>query len=129
MGSSRPGNNQTQVVIGDDPSDTVNFVVDREIFWVSKSHNEVVEWFCVRNQNGHVHGSPNPCFTVRFNKLNGSPFAHPDPSNPSYTSDSTGYAVSNPVKHTVSPDSNRLYGYTIEAIGKNPLDPGGGVKG
>ena len=119
MGSSRPGMNQAQVVIGDHPSNSRKFVVDRETFWVSKSQKEVAEWFCVRK---HQHGQHYPCFTVTFNKPNGSPF-----NSPSFTSDGTGYVASDGIK--VNPDENKIYGYVVQAHGKDDLDPGGGVKG
>jgi len=118
MGTSRPGTNQSQVVIGDHSSDPRKLEVDRQTFWVSKSQNEVAEWFCARN---HHHGLHYPCFSVTFNK-NGSPFECPGP----FTSDSNGYAVSDKI---VVPPSAKIYEYVVQAHGKDDLDPGGGVKG
>jgi len=113
MGSSRPGTNQFQVVIGDHPSNPRKFVVDREVFWVSKSQLEVVQWFCVRK---HQHGHPYPCFSVTFNKANGSPFT----PHFSFTSDSSGCAMSTAINSSINPDDTKIYEYVIEAVGKDP---------
>jgi hypothetical protein len=107
-----------QVEIKDHPSDPKKLAVPgTDPFWVSKSQNEVAEWYCKRTQQNHQHG-PN-CFTVRFDK-NGSPFA----SNV-FTSDNNGKAISNDI--VVEPGSI-IYQYRIQATGKDDLDPGGGVK-
>jgi hypothetical protein len=100
------------VVIDLDPSG--NIVVHPDHFWVHKSDDEEVKWYCSIE---HKHGDENhPCFTVDFSK-NDSPFSnwhfegHRTPS---------GCAIVQP--------SAAVYKYTVSIPGKVPLDPGGGVK-
>jgi hypothetical protein len=103
---------QVVVLIGLDQDGEI--VVHPKKFWVHKSENDEVEWFCFRK---HDHNDPDDaCFTVNFNK-NGSPF-----STSTFTSDHprSGLPVVGP--------SPREYGYTV-TVGLKTLDPGGGVKG
>jgi hypothetical protein len=105
-----------QVVIKDHPSNPRKLQVPgKDPFWVSKSKKEVAEWFCQRN---HQHGQN--CFTVKFDKQNGSPFR-----SAVFTSDNNGTAVSDEI--VVGP-GNTIYEYRIQALGKDDLDPGGGVQ-
>jgi len=96
--------------------------VSRKLFWVSKSQKDLLQWFCQRGEvePGHVHGKDSPCFTVIFDK-DGTPFESSD-----FTSNDRGYACSDNV--VVEPNEARLYHYRIIMKGKEPLDPGGGVK-
>jgi hypothetical protein len=92
--------------------------VSRETFWVSKSKMEVAEWFCLMK---HVHGKD--CFTVEFDKEDGSPF-----TSDTFTSDENGYRASDYVKGILTPDPKKTYKYTI-TVGSETLDPKGGVRG
>jgi hypothetical protein len=96
--------------------------ISREIFWVSKSQGDCVQWFCNREEveKHHVHGEDSPCFTVIFDK-NGSPFESRD-----FTSDKNGYACSDRI--TAEPDESRIYHYRVVMKDKEPLDPSGGVR-
>jgi hypothetical protein len=40
--------------------------VSRETFWISKSNEEVAEWFCQRKdvEEKHEHGKDAPCFSA-----------------------------------------------------------------
>ena len=103
---------EVAVVIDLDPSG--NIVVHPDTFWVHKSDDEEVKWFCSIE---HKHGDANqPCFTVHFNK-NGSPFSN---SHFQHHRTPSGCAI-------VEPGAT-VYKYTVSMPGKVPLDPGGGVK-
>ena len=65
---------QVAVVIELDPEGK-NIVVTPDPFWVSKSAEEEVKWFC---SIGHIHGdADHPCFKVDFEPVKGSPFNDP----------------------------------------------------
>ena len=111
----------SHVAVGLEPA-TKGIKVSRETFRVSKSKKEIAEWFCQRHlvEPDHVHGKGSPCFTVVFDKKEGSPF-----TTDKYTSDKEGYAYSDEV--VVNPDYNNVYHYHVYMTGKTPLDPGGAV--
>jgi len=114
------GRKDNQVEIKDHPSNPKKLEVPgTDPFWVSKSKKEIAEWSCKRSQENHQHG-PN-CFTVKFDKQNGSPF-----KSAVFTSDNNGKAVSD---ETVVEPGDTIYEYRIQAAGKDDLDPGGGVRG
>ena|SRR5215471_6514343 len=107
-----------QVIIKDHPSNPKKLKVPgKDPFWVSKSEKEVAEWFCQRNHQQHGQN----CFTVKFDKQNGSPF-----KSAVFTSDNNGTATSDEV--VVEP-GDTIYEYRIQAPDKDDLDPGGGVRG
>jgi hypothetical protein len=111
---------ESQVGIEDDPSNPKKLRVSRDTFWVSKADvgdGDIAEWFCNRK---HQHSKT--CFSVIFDKKNGSPF---DPPVEFYCDDN-GYAYSTAINVDPGPT---IYEYRIVAAGKNDLDPGGGVKG
>lgn len=95
--------------------------VSREHFSVSKSKDEVAEWFCHRHlaEDGHKHGKE--CFTVSFNK-DDCPF-----QTHQFEADINGYACSTKLKPDVNP-MEKIYKYTITMTGQEPLDPTGGVE-
>jgi hypothetical protein len=105
------------VEIHDHPTDLKKLVVNNNEFWVSKGNKEVAEWFCKRN---HKHGENPPCFTVKFDKKQGSPF-----KSALFTSGNNGHASSDEI--VVQPGTT-IYEYRVQAPGKDDLDPGGGVK-
>jgi hypothetical protein len=114
---------ESHIGIHDDPLDPNSLAVTRETFWVSRADTgdgDQAEWTCLRKPP-HVHTLN--CFTINFNK-NGTPF---DPPNPIVCT-SPGHAVSAGIQATVFKGST-IYQYQIVVPGKNPLDPGGGVKG
>jgi len=118
MGSPGPGlaPRDNQVVIKDHPLNPKKLEVPgKDAFWVSKSKKELAEWFCQRN---HQHGQD--CFTVKFDKQNGSPF-----KSAVFTCDNNGTAASDEI--VVEP-GDTIYEYRIQALGKDDLDPGGGVQ-
>jgi hypothetical protein len=103
---------EVAVVIERDPSG--NIVVHPDPFWVHKSEDEEVKWFCSM-EHKHHDDPDNPCFTVDFK--GNSPFAD--------------FAFKGHHAHSgcasVKPDPNKLYKYSI-TVGNQTLDPGGGVK-
>jgi hypothetical protein len=114
---------ESHIGIVDDPLDPNGLQVSRETFWVSPADvgdGDQAEWFCLRH---HQHTTN--CFVIYFDKPTGSPFNFPTGSLPSILCNTPGHAVSPGIG--VHPGS-AIYQYRIEAPGKNPLDPGGGVK-
>jgi hypothetical protein len=112
---------KSHVAVGLEPGGKT-IKVSRDHFTVSKSKDEVVEWFCLRHlvEQGHKHGKE--CFTVSFNK-DDCPFVQ----NHQFGTDVNGYACSTKLKPDVKP-KEKIYKYTIQMNGKTPLDPTGGVE-
>jgi len=109
---------ENQVGIEDHASDPRKLKVSREAFWVCEADigdGDVAEWFCNRNHT-HIQG----CFTILFDKENGSPFKSAE-----FVSDANGYVCSDKID---VPPGPTIYEYRIVALGKDDLDPGGGVK-
>lgn len=105
---------EVAVVIELDPNG--NIVVHPDPFWVHKSEDEEVKWFCSLE---HKHGDANnPCFTVDFK--GNSPFE-------CTTLFKGHHAHSGCARTSVQPDPNKLYKYSV-TVGDKTLDPGGGVK-
>lgn len=94
-----------------------NIVVEPDTFWVSKSGEQEVKWFCAI---AHNHEEHKPCFKVDFKDAENSPFEKPHFEH--------HHAHSGCVKSAVVPDQNKLYKYTVSMPGKAPLDPTGGVE-
>ena len=102
---------EVAVVIERDPNG--NLVVHPDPFWVHKSDDEEVKWFCsIEHQHGDAN---NPCFTVNFK--GNSPFL--DPTFKGHHAHS-GCA-------SVQSDPKKLYKYSV-TVGNQTLDPEGGVK-
>jgi hypothetical protein len=110
----RPGSREAVVEIGLDING--NIEADPDYFEIRKSKNEEVKWVCVQK---HDHPKGEPCFTVDFDKKNGSPFYESQ-----FSSDAP---FSGLAKRNVLPGS-KIYEYTVRIPGKPDLDPGGGVK-
>jgi hypothetical protein len=108
---------ESHVGIKDHDQDPKRMKVTRPEFWVSKDANEAAEWFC---QRGHKHSDNPPCFTIKFDKKNGSPF-----QSPGFKSNPDGYACSDDI---VVAAGKTIYEYRVVAHAKDDLDPGGGVK-
>lgn len=111
---TKAGPQDVRVHIGLDANG--NITVDPDPFWIYRCVDEQVRWVCVQQ---HPHGDANhPCFTVDFDMKGGSPFNNSHFEGHGALSDRpTGHAI-----------HNHVYKYTINMLGKPPLDPGGGVK-
>jgi hypothetical protein len=109
----------SHVGIQEDLLNSNNLAVSRQTFRVTENEPglNVAEWFCHRNHN---HSENGPCFTIKFDKKQGSPF-----QSTVFPSDANGYACSDKIK--VKP-GNTVYKYTVESPNKRRLDPQGVVK-
>src|SRR5262245_4054145 len=83
----------------------------------SNWRSPVAEWFRHRD---HPHPQNVPCFRIRFDKGQGSPFLSDE-----FVSDLNGYARSDAINVQAG---DMIYEYRVQAPGKNDLDPQGGVK-
>jgi len=90
-----------------------NIVVEPDPFWVRKSADQEVKWFC---SGGHDHKANKPCFTVDFDAKD-KPF---DEKHFEHHRAHSGCA-------TVEGDKNKKYKYTVK-VGDKTLDPTGGVE-
>ena len=120
---------ESHVGMQSDSQDPKKTKVSRETFWVSKSKNEIAEWFCKRNEveKKHIHGkdsqgNDSPCFTIVFDK-DGSPF-----KSSRFVSNKGGYACSDEIGMNVAPNLTKIYHYHVIVKDKDTLDPGGGVR-
>lgn len=107
----RPMSRDVSVQITVDKNGQIS--VKPDPFWVSKGGNEEVWFSCTSTDPSN----PNPDFTVRFNK-NGTPF-----NDSVFTQQ---YPCSGLVQRKVKA-SKKIYNYRV-TVGRNSLDPGGGVQ-
>lgn len=103
----------------------VNIIVDNtgaikvepDPFWVSKGKNEEVVWHCTSTDPN----DPHPDFEVVFGTERGSPF-----HETRFNKERQRSGLVKPDAKVSGPKDPYLYKYTV-TVGKNSLDPGGGV--